>query len=336
MKKFLLWLFWIISLWLINFSSAFDYPGFTKVWSIHIDTTNFSTYFNWSTVSPSSLQSSNLWFYCSVLENFSYIYDNLQDTSTNTNNLISLWIWITANTVSDNNSYLRTSLKTFSKEYFNWKDIVICGSNFLSWFTAKALFVWVNNSNSNFLINWIPNMSFDWSLYYASFDYKCPTCPTCEVCDYSSYQSQIDSLTSSLSGCSSSYNQCITDYWNCSSSLNYCYYDLWDCRAWNCSGEYFSNLFINNVSYPWSANIFVNVPQEFDFNYSLTWSDSAIDIEYKTDPDYVQSIIDINSYRPTSEDFTDTFVSGLTLVMPYIVIVLFIIFVWKLLKKIFR
>ena len=111
---------------------------------------------------------------------------------------------------------------------------------------------------------------------------------------------------------------------------------MWDCRAGNCSGEYFSNLFINNVSYPWSANIFVNVPQEFDFNYSLTWSDSAIDIEYKTDPDYVQSIIDINSYRPTSSDFTDTFVSGLALVMPYIVILLFIVFVRKLIKKIFK
>ena len=53
------------------------------------------------------------------------------------------------------------------------------------------------------------------------------------------------------------------------------------------------------------------------------------------DEEYIQSVIDINSYRPTSSDFTDTFVSGLTLVMPYIVIVLFIVFVWKLLKKIF-
>ena len=40
---------------------------------------------------------------------------------------------------------------------------------------------------------------------------------------------------------------------------------------------------------------------------------------WKMNEEYIQSIIDINSYRPTSEDFTDTFVSGLTLVMPYIV-----------------
>lgn len=100
--------------------------------------------------------------------------------------------------------------------------------------------------------------------------------------------------------------------------------------------ENYSNIIINGISFPWKPVINIDIPDYITWDY--TWTDSSFDLFVGSgyDVDYINSIVDINSYRPTSEDFTDLFVGGLTLVFPYIVISLFIVFVWKLIKRIFK
>lgn len=122
--------------------------------------------------------------------------------------------------------------------------------------------------------------------------------------------------------------------------INYCVGN-WLCPSEMWSWDYtwdlqYSNLYINDILHPWKQNIFVNIPDYIQWDYSVSDDDFNLYVWSGYDLDYIESVIDINSYRPTSEDFTNVFVSGLTLVMPYIVIALFIIFVRKLIKRIFK
>lgn len=98
----------------------------------------------------------------------------------------------------------------------------------------------------------------------------------------------------------------------------------------------FSNIYINDILHPWKQNIFVNIPDYIMWDYNVVGDDFNIYVGSGYDVDYINSIIDINSYRPTSSDFTNVFVGGLTLIFPYIVIVLFIVFIRKLIKRIFK
>ena len=161
------------------------------------------------------------------------------------------------------------------------------------------------------------------------------TCQNSVGCDYSEYESQIESLSWDLSSCNSLKNSCISDYGVCSSSLSSCYYDLWNCRAWVCDWQYFSNLFINNIQYPSSSNIFVNVPLEFTYTVDLTWNDTDIDIDYTVDSDYIAWIITTQNSKPTKSDLNYIISSLLPLFVPWLVIILFIYFVFKFIKKVF-
>lgn len=124
---------------------------------------------------------------------------------------------------------------------------------------------------------------------------------------------------------------------------NYCVWN-WLCpsEVWTWDWEDFSwdlqysNLYINNILHPWKQNIFVDIPDYITRDYNSTWDDFNLYVGSWYDVEYIESIININSYRPSSEDFTNIFVSWLTLVFPYIFVLLLIVFIWKLLKRIFK
>lgn len=144
---------------------------------------------------------------------------------------------------------------------------------------------------------------------------------------------------SDLLQCQNDYSTCENSLWQCWTSLNSCNNALGSCMQWNIwTWEYNrSALFINNIQHLWKPIINITIPEEIDWDY--TWNENSFDLTvkwYAVDSDYIQWVIDINSYTPTSEEFTETFVWGLTLIIPYIVLSLFILFIWKLLKKIFR
>ena len=98
----------------------------------------------------------------------------------------------------------------------------------------------------------------------------------------------------------------------------------------------FSQLFINDLEFQSHPVINIEIPDYITWDY--TWTESWFNLYVWSwyDVDYINSIIDINSYRPTSQDFTYMFVSGLTLIFPYIFIALLIVFMWKLIKRIFK
>ena len=105
------------------------------------------------------------------------------------------------------------------------------------------------------------------------------------------------------------------------------------CETW----ENRSALYINDIQHLSAWIINVTIPEEISWDY--TGNDEQFDLVvsgYAVDSDYIQSIIDINSFHPSNEDFTDVFVSGLTLILPYIVITLFIVLIRRLLKRIFK
>ena len=124
------------------------------------------------------------------------------------------------------------------------------------------------------------------------------------------------------------------------SSINSAYCEnnnLCPINTWSVSsGDNWSALYINNLQFPWKSNIFVTIPDYIYWDYSSDESDFNLYVGSGYDQDYIDNIVKINSYQPNSEDFTEIFVGGLTWIMPYIVIVLFIVFVRKLLKRIFK
>lgn len=106
----------------------------------------------------------------------------------------------------------------------------------------------------------------------------------------------------------------------------------------DCPNVWVSNLFINDVFHPWAFNVIMNIPEEIDRDYAYTnsWSNINIDVVwYNQDTEYINSLIDINDYKPNSDDFSKVF--GLFDRYWWLLIAcLFIILVFYFVKKIFK
>lgn len=163
----------------------------------------------------------------------------------------------------------------------------------------RKINVWTTHANLTF---------FNW---FYSTTCNCTVCEECEEC-----------------------NECpIIDSQYCSDN-NLCPSSwTWDCEEWDWN---WSALYINNIQHQSAPLINIDIPDYIYWDYSSSEEEFDLYVGSGYDQDYIDNVIAINSYQPTSEDFTDVFVSGLTLVMPYIVIVLFIVFIRKLIKRIFK
>lgn len=161
-------------------------------------------------------------------------------------------------------------------------------------------------------------------------------------------QSEYDLVSSSnLTTCQSGLNSCQTSLsWrnntlnNCSNNLLSCESSLASCIQSNCPIDtwdvMWSSLWINWIQHLWKSVINVSIPDNIYWDYITNDESFDLYIGSGYDQEYIDWIISINSYSPTSEDFTRIFVSGLTLIMPYIIFALFIVFLWKLIKRIFK
>lgn len=177
---------------------------------------------------------------------------------------------------------------------------------FPAWQNHKRLWCW--NWNINF-VNWHTNWyDCTYNVYtFSGFNLNCPECQECTICP----------TTWEVISWSVDTNYCVEN-------------DL--CPV----PSNFSQLFINDIEHPWTPLINVSIPDYITWDYVTSSWQFDLYVWSWYDEEYIQSIIDINSYRPDSGDFTNIFVSGLTLIMPYIIIVLFIVFVWKLLRRVFK
>ena len=267
----------------------------------------------------------------------------LKFTSTNAQTL-SMWFangWTTVPT----NLY-----SLYNDQYWNW----IC----LYW--NKPYLNVKLNSNSNTISyevykltdlystsipcgnGWSSSCDYSWYILESSVNQEYCTsnnlCPSCSSCDYSWYILE-SNVTQNY--CTNRYQNLIPES---DITSSYCEVEFWlidpvNCPSgWSWTGDVQrSALYINNVQYLWSPNIYVNVNDILDYSMTyVSWS-AIIDVEgYKADTWYMADILTVQEYHPSSEDFTVAFVSFLTLWLPYVVVILFVVFVRKLIRKIFK
>lgn len=288
MKKILFSLFWIITLWLINFSSATNYTC--------SDTT--------ITITEDSYLILNKFIWRSFLE-----------------------IW------DINNSFCYSI--SFSRDWLGyWTDCDV-PSSFPIILTPWTYYVNCSYSTSSFSV--VPVIS---------------SCPTCDYSDYElksditeNYcKNKFSSLMTS-SECDSLYSWYVspTLYQNCTNSLNSCSWELWVCNSslnsclnWNYTWNVqWSSIWINNIQHLWNKNIYIDIPEEISWDYLYTWDNMLIGVEwYNVDAEYIRSVINKQNYIPTTEDFSNVF-SNFGLFGWLLVVCLFVIFVFYIIKKIF-
>lgn len=99
-----------------------------------------------------------------------------------------------------------------------------------------------------------------------------------------------------------------------------------------------SILHINWIEHVWAWFIDITIPEEFDWNYLYTWNWDVFELNiswYNVDTEYIDWIITTQKTLPNKEDFNNTISWLLPWFVPWLVIVLFLYFVFRFLKKVF-
>lgn len=147
----------------------------------------------------------------------------------------------------------------------------------------------------------------------------CPVCPTCPD-PYTSLECQTEYNLIPISSVDSAYCE----------NNNLCPVYTGEISTW------YSTLFINDIRHESMPFIYVNIPEEFNWDYSTWINDFTIDIEwYNVDTEYIDWIIRTQNYKPSSEDFTNL-VWLLAPYTKYLVFLLFVFVVWAWIKKPFK
>lgn len=107
-----------------------------------------------------------------------------------------------------------------------------------------------------------------------------------------------------------------------------------------CSGgvSNWSSLFINNIQHLGASSIYMSIPEEisWDYSYSNSWEIMEIDVEgYNVDYDYINWVVDIQKYKPSSEDFTNI-IGNLGLYLKILLFLLFAFILISWIRKPFR
>lgn len=279
MKKILFWLLWIISLWLLNFSSArfvvLDYTEHTTDEWISFTMNNFCFKLANSLTTTNNITVNINWV--------DYINYNIWDQNLYNINKFFCYLWTGEILLSDQVQ------NTYTIRFYDINSII-------------------------------------WSSWSSS------------SCDYSDYILLYD-VTESY--CTNRYSDLINE-----SDITswYCETEFWlidpeDCPAsWWTGDVQWSAFFVNSHQVQGASNIYLWLPDflSWDYTYIDSWSTLQVDVENEWDQEYIQSILDIQSYHPDKDQFAQSFAWFLTLLMPYIIITLFIIFIWRLIKRIFR
>ena len=160
----------------------------------------------------------------------------------------------------------------------------------------------------------------------------CPACPSCPTCpsQYTSLECQSEYSLIPISSVDQNYcttnNLCPSE--DCPDTPIY----TWDLTPW------VSNIFINDVFHPGAYNVIMNIPQEIDWDYTYTNSGYNFNLDvvwYNQDTEYIEGLIDVQNYKPTSEDFTNVF-GGFGYFGWLLVACLFVILVFYFIKKAFK
>lgn len=304
MKKILLSLFWIVTLWLINFSSAdYLYNYITDILSSGFvyDVSNWT---NWVNVFQLSNASVN-WNWTIIC--FYTTWNFVNKISPNTPNSYPTITFRQSN-------YTNYSVVHYLDMVYpdRWSCLDLHPTNFsfsiqaqfqYNWYTWEIPIRYV-------LLKNILNIDYPWNV-------DCPS--------WSSQQCQSEYNLIPVS--SIDYNYC--------ESNNLCpLYTGWNCETWD--SENWSALYINDIQHNSASVIDITIPEEISRDYTNENDLFDLDIQwYNTDTEYIEWLINIQNTVPTKDDFNQIISSLIPLFIPWLVIILFIIFTFRLIKKIF-
>jgi len=305
--KFLL-LVLVLILCFISFSEASQLFAYNKQMSKNIDIPDYVI--AWTT------------FYTDIVDidksNFTWKVKFLVQSPYN----CSAWTLYVKGNSLNSSSYMR-----YSMNYINYGALCVSDEISLDWLNSLKFFYWTTQKNSSanyvqFVI--VDSDSFDLSVkplstwFYASVitPSDCFSCPsTWDILSWYILESSIDSVY-------------------CENN-NLCPVYTWDCE--NSSGVNWSSLYINNIQHLWWPNIYITIPEEIgrDYNYN-DYDDMFINVSgYNVDYDKITWIIDVQNYKPSQEDFNNV-IWILADYMPIIVIFLWLLFIYKMIRKPFK
>lgn len=163
---------------------------------------------------------------------------------------------------------------------------------------------------------------------YCTSNNLCPSCPTCETCEeqYTSLECQTEYNLIPVSSVTQSYCE-----------LNYNLIDPSTCpiSEWTWVVNW-SSLFINNTQYAWNDNIEIFIPDFIWWSIIYNSWSNYIDIEwYNADTEYIENVINQEKMTPTADDFA-MLIQWTANFIPYLFIWLLIIFMVKILSKIWK
>lgn len=98
-----------------------------------------------------------------------------------------------------------------------------------------------------------------------------------------------------------------------------------------------SELIINDIQHISAPSITINIPEEFNWDY--TWNDEEFIINiswYNVDTEYISSIITTQNSKPNNIDFNNIVSWLIPLLVPWLVLIAFIYFVFRFVKKYFK
>ena len=298
MKKLLsTFIIWCICL--ISFCSSYDTYDFSSCSRYYCALATINTY-NWT--------------YCIVL---------WQDS-----------VWNSAGAFSA--VYFDNSNTSSAFDWSSWPNFV---SSYVPFWTNRTWNVFLGCFNNNWFTNYnrihsytssnnIRNKEvyiYSWSEYMQAFWPSCPTCPTCPECEIcQTCPTTWEILSWYILESSVDSNYCVENELCPSCDTPICTWDNW------------SALLINDEQYDSAWIINVSIPSDYWFDYDNDWDQVDLTVEwYNVDAEYIEWIINNQKSKPNQTDLNNIITWLLPLFIPWLVVILFIYFVFKFLKKIF-
>lgn len=258
MKKILLSLLWIITLWLINFSSAVDYTFVVdNNWDISPNNISFNSD---TTLYVKSYSASSywLWGYQETIGFYCWDYSECEDFNYN------IWFFNKDNSCIDN-----LYINFWNSSYYTFNYCLNIGSPI---FFKR----WTYNIYNNYSQGWVLILT-DTPVYSSS---------------------------------------------------------PWECEEWTWNN--WSALYINDIQHNSAGTINITIPEEISRDYTNENDLFELNVEwYNVDTEYIEWIINNQNWKPNVDNFNQLISWLIPLFIPWLVIILFIYFVFKLLKKIF-
>lgn len=110
--------------------------------------------------------------------------------------------------------------------------------------------------------------------------------------------------------------------------------DWW--TSWDLTWTNWSSLYINDIQHNSASTIDISIPEEISRDYTNENDLFNLDIQwYNTNTEYIEWVINKQNYIPTSQDLSNVF-SNLGLFWSLLVVCLFVILIFYMVKKIFN